>query len=370
LSKKQAELLGSRLKGWNLLQNATKVCFFRNHQDEFQDLYSEENDLVICNNICTVMDVLGHEHKTSDWRLFIDYSKTSLGVVLLPNGNNFPSVPLAYATNMKETYENMKILLEKIQYDKYCWTICCDLKVTALLMGLQLGCTEFSCFLCEWDSRDKKNHYTQKEWPKRETCTLGQKNIVHPPLVNAGVILLPPLHIKLGLFKNFKAMDKNSAGFHYLKEKFPHVNDAKIKEGTFVAPQVGALTRDEKFEDMLSQVEKSAWRSFKNIVQNFLGNFKSSNYREIVGELLNSYKDMGCNMSLKIHFLDSHLDFFPENLRTVSDEHGERFHQDISAMEKRYQGQWSARMLADYCSMLKRDVPDAKHRRKSTTLTF
>ncbi|GFG31131.1 hypothetical protein Cfor_10720, partial [Coptotermes formosanus] len=134
LSKKQAELLGSRLKGWNLLQNATKVCFFRNHQDEFQDLYSEENDLVICNNICTVMDVLGHEHKTSDWRLFIDYSKTSLGVVLLPNGNNFPSVPLAYATNMKETYENMKILLEKIQYDKYCWTICCDLKVTALLM--------------------------------------------------------------------------------------------------------------------------------------------------------------------------------------------------------------------------------------------
>jgi hypothetical protein len=37
---------------------------------------------------------------------------------------------------------------------------------------------------------------------------------------------------------------------------------------------------------------------------------------------------MGCNMSLKIHFLESHLDFFPENLGEVSDEHGERFHQD------------------------------------------
>ena len=32
-------------------------------------------------------------------------------------------------------------------------------------------------------------------------------------------------------------------------------------------------------------------------------------------------------MSLKIHFLHSHLDFFPENLGDVSDEHGERFHQ-------------------------------------------
>jgi hypothetical protein len=102
----------------------------------------------------------------------------------------------------------------------------------------------------------------------------------------------------------------------------------------------------------------------------FLGNFKTSNYRETVGELLNSYKDMGCNMSLKMHFLDSHLAFFPENLGAIGDEHGERFHQDISAMEKRYQGQWSARMLADYCWMLERDVPDAKHRRKSTTLTF
>ena len=29
-------------------------------------------------------------------------------------------------------------------------------------------------------------------------------------------------------------------------------------------------------------------------------------------------------------FLRSHLDFFPENLATVSDEHGEQFHQDIS----------------------------------------
>jgi hypothetical protein len=75
-------------------------------------------------------------------------------------------------------------------------------------------------------------------------------------------------------------------------------------------------------------------------------------------------------MSLKIHFLDSHLDFFPDNLGAVSDEHGERFHQDIFAFEKRFHGQSSARMLSDYCWTMKRDVPDAKHRRKSTTHTF
>jgi len=41
------------------------VCYFRNRQEEFQEFYSEENDLVYCNNICGMMDVLDHEHKTT-----------------------------------------------------------------------------------------------------------------------------------------------------------------------------------------------------------------------------------------------------------------------------------------------------------------
>jgi hypothetical protein len=64
------------------------------------------------------------------------------------------------------------------------------------------------------------------------------------------------------------------------------------------------------------------------------------------------------------------LDFFPENLGAVSDEHGERFHQDTSNMEKRYQGKWSLSMLADYCWTLKRDVPQVTYSKKSTTAIF
>jgi len=37
-------------------------------------------------------------------------------------------------------------------------------------------------------------------------------------------------------------------------------------------------------------------------------------------------------MSLKIHFLSSHLDLSPENCGALSDEHGEFFHQDNSSM--------------------------------------
>ena len=84
------------------------------------------------------------------------------------------------------------------------------------------------------------------------------------------MIFLPSLHIKLGLLKNFvKALDKNGAGFHYLKEKSPRVSDSKIKEGTFVGPQIRALIRNGDFEDLLSQNEKSAWKSFKSVVKFF-----------------------------------------------------------------------------------------------------
>ena len=41
-------------------------------------------------------------------------------------------------------------------------------------------------------------------------------------------------------------------------------------------------------------------------------------------------------------------EFFRPNLGDVSEEHDERFHQDIQAMEKKYQGRWDAAMMDDY----------------------
>lgn len=114
-------------------------------------------------------------------------------------------------------------------------------------------------------------------------------------------------------------MDRNGDGFSFLKNKFPRVSDAKIKEGIFVGPQIRELMNDPEFDATLNDQETPAWESFKNVVQNFLGNNKTDNYKDLVEELLQNYKALGCNMSLKIHFLHSHLDFFPENLGDVSD---------------------------------------------------
>jgi hypothetical protein len=105
------------------------------------------------------------------------------------------------------------------------------------------------------------------------------------------------------------------------------LSEAKIKEGIFVDPQITELTKDKTFNSILNEVELAAWTAFKDVCSNFLGNSKAANnYHKIVKSLLQSYEAMVCNMSLKIHFLHSHLDLFPQNLGAISDEHGERFH--------------------------------------------
>ncbi|GBM91969.1 hypothetical protein AVEN_141708-1 [Araneus ventricosus] len=81
--------------------------------------------------------------------------------------------------------------------------------------------------------------------------------------------------------------------------------------------------------------------------------------------MLALFQDFGCNMTLKIHFLDSHLNFFPDNCGKVSDEHGERFHQDIANIKKGYHGKWSTVVLVDYCWTLIRVAPHVHYKRQS-----
>lgn len=41
-------------------------------------------------------------------------------------------------------------------------------------------------------------------------------NVEHNPLVDSNDVILPPLHIKLGILENFvKLIDKDGLAFHY-----------------------------------------------------------------------------------------------------------------------------------------------------------
>jgi hypothetical protein len=64
-------------------------------------------------------------------------------------------------------------------------------------------------------------------------------------------------------------------------------------------------------------------------VKNFIGN-KKADYTQLVEDMFFHFNRLGCNMSVKVHHLHSHLDRFPENLGDFNEEQGKRFHQDKS----------------------------------------
>ena len=109
--------------------------------------------------------------------------------------------------------------------------------------------------------------------------------------------------------------------------------------------------------------EKEAWQSFRGVAKGLLRNKNDPNYWELVARLMKSFQKMGCRMSLKLHSVCSHVNFFQNNLGDFSEEHGERFHWDIKPMERRYQGRWDSAMMGYYVwFLIRRDT--SKHKRK------
>ena len=68
----------------------------------------------------------------------------------------------------------------------------------------------------------------------------------------------------------------------------------------------------------MNKTKENALQLFNEAVKHFLGNRKSPIYENIVNDMLNKIHKLSCNMSIKLHYLHSHIDLFPENLGTVS----------------------------------------------------
>ncbi|KAL6470805.1 hypothetical protein MHYP_G00219240 [Metynnis hypsauchen] len=174
LTKSNAELLTSRLKQWNLLDESVQVTGQRKRHQVFSTFFSHQDGLCFCNNVAGLFEAIGITCNPNEWRLFIDSSCKSLKAVLLHNGNKYPSLPVAH---LKEEYTSVKMLLGALKYDEYGWEVIGDFKMVSFLMGLQGGFTKYPCFICLWDSRDTKAHYHRRDWPQRTEFTVGKNNV-------------------------------------------------------------------------------------------------------------------------------------------------------------------------------------------------
>lgn len=102
------------------------------------------------------------------------------------------------------------------------------------------------------------------------------------------------------------------------------------------------------FRQKLKPLEQEAFDCMKLVIENFLGNKRAANYKELITNMLNSFEKIKVSMSLKLHLLHQHVDWFKENNGKVSDEQGERFHQQIKRIEDRFHGRPVENMLAEF----------------------
>ena len=305
LPKQSAEVLASRQQEKHLLKAGTSVSFYRNREEKLRKYFQSDGQLVHCTDVEGLFLAIGlSAYCSNDWRLFIDSSKRSPKYVLLHNGNQYGSIPIKHFVTLKENYENIKVVLERLKYCVHQWLICVDLKMVNFLLGQQGGHTKYPCFLCYWDSRANEEHWVRKECPPRNTIKPGENNIGNNPLVDRKNIILSPLHIKLGLMKQFvKALDRSGDCFGYICSTFPGFSYEKKKAEIFDGPQIRTLLSDQYFVSTMTVVEARTWKAFSKVVHNFLGNKRVDNYIELVEELLLSLQDLGCQMNIKLHYL-------------------------------------------------------------------
>ena len=175
--------------------------------------------------------------------------------------------------------------------------------------------TKYHCFLCMWDSRARNHHWRKRHWSERTTLQVGTANVITGSLVPRDNIVFPLLHIKLGLMKQFvKALNKEGSCFKYIYWKFLGLSNEKLEAGIFDGPQIRMLMKYSDFTSHMNNIELCAWNSFKSVVKNFLGNHKPTNYKYLVKKMLSSFRKFGADVSIKVHFLFSHIGRFPDNL--------------------------------------------------------
>lgn len=333
MSKKEAESVASYLKRKKLTDHVIATAY-RKRQREYQPFFTNVTDphepYAYCNNVRGLFLAMKMEYIAEDWRLFVDGSSSSLKALLLHKSNRKPTVPLYYANNKKESRVSLSEVLTIINYDEHQWKLCADLKVVNLLCGAKGGNASYPCFKCDWNTRDKEHdQYTYTGYTNPNPEILSRKNGGNR--VNLERVLIPPLHIKLGIVQKFLTLVfvKNDKAYQVLKAGlFKRRTETKAKGGTVNGPEIRKLMRNRQFENALTANQKRAWVAIKAVIRNVLGGKRAppEEMKRCVDKMMTAMKKLKSTITYKMHLLNNHLDDFIKQSSKETEEHGEHVH--------------------------------------------
>ena len=144
LSKKAAKT--SRLQEEHIFDDSGKSLYFQNPDQTFVRFFSEQKQFVYCQDIPGLFRQFGvASHIPTEVRLFLDSSKQSLKCVLLHN--LYREVLVGHFMHLRETYDNIKEVINLLKYHEHNWILWVDLKISAFFLPTERF-TKYPCNLC------------------------------------------------------------------------------------------------------------------------------------------------------------------------------------------------------------------------------
>ena len=181
LSKESALLLGSIIKKKHILAPGTTFDWYRNCEREFRQFltFRDKSSLFYCNNITELIQLLGLQYDTMEWRLFIDSSSISLKEVLLHNGNSFHLHHLGIQYKWKRHTDYFCLLLTYKKANRLSVEI---LKWLDLFQGSKMDILNLNVFYVSGIGGLTTNIVIQV-WQLRQWLKPGSYNVQSHPLV-------------------------------------------------------------------------------------------------------------------------------------------------------------------------------------------
>lgn len=185
-----------------------------------------------------------------------DYSLTpqkSIKAVLLHNGNKRASLPLGHSMHMKEQYENLPFILDKINYQGPSMAGVRRFKNNINDTGKTRRIHKYMFFvpMCATVKID----WMQKKWLKRTSLEHGTKN------GSRGKCCYHPSNIKLELMKQFvKALPNEEECFKHICSEFPGLSTQNSKKSIVTGSNIRKLINDKNFEKKMTTLQKKAFK--------------------------------------------------------------------------------------------------------------
>jgi len=120
--KKQQKFWHPNLKTTTAKWNRTSITLYRTRENELIPHFCQQ-ELVQCKNIEGLLKTGVPQCGVEEWRLFIDISKRSWKCILLHNGNRYASLPTGHSSKLREMYNNIRTVLQKLDYEQAYHTV-------------------------------------------------------------------------------------------------------------------------------------------------------------------------------------------------------------------------------------------------------